>query len=60
LTATIYAGNDEAYYARWVEFGTVKMAAQPFFYPSYRALRKKAKSNIKRSVTIAIREIAAS
>lgn len=22
LTITVYAGNDEAYYARWVEFGT--------------------------------------
>ena len=30
LTLTIVAGNSEAYYSRWVEFGTTKMAKQPF------------------------------
>lgn len=29
LTITIYAGDDSAYYARWVEFGTKAAAAQP-------------------------------
>lgn len=26
LTITVYAGNDKAFYARWVEFGTAKHA----------------------------------
>lgn len=67
LTITIYAGSrdkkrgiDDAYYARWVEFGTVKMAKQPYFYVSYRANRKKAKSRIGKAVRSAARQVAAS
>ncbi|MGN6451246.1 MAG: HK97-gp10 family putative phage morphogenesis protein [Brucella intermedia] len=59
FTITIYAGNSEAYYARWVEFGTQKMAAQPYFYPSYRALRRRSKSRVTRAVTKAIKKVAA-
>lgn len=51
LTATIFAGNDKAYYARWVEFGTVKNRAHPYFFPAYRANAKRAKSRIKRAIT---------
>jgi HK97 gp10 family phage protein len=58
LTATIFAGNDKAYYARWVEFGTANLSAQPFFYPSYRSKKKAAKSRIKRAVNAAAREVA--
>lgn len=60
LTITIYAGNTEAFYARWVEFGTQKMRAQPYFYPSYRANRKRAKSRVRRSITKAAKQIASS
>jgi HK97 gp10 family phage protein len=60
LTATIYVGDDEAYYARWIEFGTQKMAAQPFFFVAYRALRKRSKSRIKRSQRKAAKKVAAS
>lgn len=60
MTATVYAGDSEAFYARWVEFGTQKMAAQPFFFVSYRALRKRAKSRIKRAATKAAKKVAAS
>lgn len=59
LTITVYAGNSEAFYARWVEFGTVKTSAQPFFYPAYRAMRKRAKSRIKRAGTKAAKKVAA-
>lgn len=55
LTATIFAGNDKAFYARWVEFGTVKASAQPFFFPAYRAHAKKAKAAIKRAINKAAR-----
>lgn len=59
LTVTIFAGNSEAFYARWVEFGTQNMRAQPYFYPAYRALRKRSKSRIKRAGTKAAKKVAA-
>lgn len=37
----VVAGNQKAFYARFVEFGAgIGTVAQPFFYPSYRALRR--------------------
>lgn len=82
LVITIFAGNDQAFYARWVEFGTKahgidavnaptmgragrnfgKHVNHPgakqtaFFYPAYRALRKRVKSRISRSVRKSIRD----
>lgn len=58
LTITIYAGNSEAFYARWVEFGTEKAAAQPYFYPAYRALRRRVRSRTRRAVNKAGRQAA--
>lgn len=55
---TIYAGDDKAYYARWVEFGTSKMHANAFFFPSYRALRKRTRSRVARASRQALKEIA--
>lgn len=53
---TIYAGNSEAYYARWVEFGTSKATPHPYFYPSYRTLKRRVKSRITREMKKAIKE----
>ncbi|MFG1465260.1 HK97-gp10 family putative phage morphogenesis protein [Xanthobacter sp. DSM 24535] len=85
LRVTIFAGDDAAFYARWVEFGTKSSSAkpsrrnanyrrtvimtkalqahaatpaQPFFYPAYRANRKKVKSRISRSITKAAKKVA--
>lgn len=72
LAITIFAGGDAAFYARWVEFGTSphinegKFAgtkhpgtrAQPFFYPSWRANRRSAKSKITRAITKSARQVA--
>lgn len=55
MRITIYAGNEKAYYARWQEFGTVKMAANPFFFPSWRALRKRIRSRITREMRRAVK-----
>ena len=60
LTITVYAGNSTAFYARWVEFGTQKMQAQPFFYPAYRALRRRAKGRVTRATNKAAKKVAAS
>lgn len=79
---TIYAGGGDAYYARFIEFGTqphtIKAknspalhlhgdifveevshpgsSAQPFFYPAYRALRRRVRGRITRQMRKAIRE----
>lgn len=56
---TIFAGNSKAFYARWVEFGSVKTSAWPFFYPSYRALKKWIKARTSRAVGKAMKTVAA-
>lgn len=53
LTLTIYAGSDKAFYARWIEFGTVKMNAQAYFFPSYRALRASVKKDLRAAAKVA-------
>lgn len=81
LLITVYAGNEVAYYARFVEFGTAPSTfgervtnpsgrsrkaarthsgtkAQPFFFPAYRALRKRVLSAIKRATVSAIKKVA--
>lgn len=52
LKITVYATD---YKSRWLEFGTVKMRAQPYFFPSYRTLRKRIKSRIVREQKKAIK-----
>jgi HK97 gp10 family phage protein len=42
-------------YARADEFGTVKMTARPFFFPTYRLTKKKMISAMKRRITKAIK-----
>jgi HK97 gp10 family phage protein len=73
LTLTIYAGNSEAYYARWVEFGTSPhenkglfagsdhpgTAPQPFFYVSWRANKKRVVRAVRKSVRDAAKKVAA-
>lgn len=82
LRITIFAGNDEAFYARWVEFGTQPhnvargggtvsgrrqlarggglghpgARAQPFFFPAFRASRKRVRSRITRATNAAARK----
>jgi HK97 gp10 family phage protein len=70
---TIYAGNAEAFYGRWIEFGTAAhtagglfagatipaIPAQPFFYVSFRANRKRVKSRVTRAINKAAKEVAA-
>lgn len=79
FVASVYAGNDEAYYAGWVEFGThahslssgASLArrrrqggerqhpgsvAHPFFWPSYRLLKKPMRRAVKSKLTRAIKK----
>lgn len=73
LSVRISAGNTRVRYAHLVEFGTAPhpqsgqfkgsrhpgTAADPFFFPSYRALRKPTRSRITRSIRKSIKCIAA-
>jgi HK97 gp10 family phage protein len=66
LTITIFAGSRDkgrgtadAFYARWVEFGTKNMPAQPYFYVSYRANKRRAGRKIRGAVRQAARSVAA-
>lgn len=56
MRITIYAGGGEAFYARFQEFGTVNMPANPFFYPVWRARSRRVKTRISRAISKSIRE----
>lgn len=56
LRISIYAGGGEEFYAWFVEFGTQHMAAEPFFYPIYRANRRSAKAAITRAITKGVKD----
>lgn len=82
LKITVYAGGGDAFYARWVEFGTQPhnvargggtvsgkkqlagggglghpgASAQPFFFPAYRANRRRVRSRITRAINSAARK----
>jgi HK97 gp10 family phage protein len=56
---TIHAGDKDAFYARWVEFGTAVNPAQPFFFPAWRSVRKKVMAANKRAMSKVARKVAA-
>lgn len=72
LTLTIYAGNNDAFYARWVEFGTARhengglfagsnhpgTTAQPFFYVSWRANQRRAVRAVAKATRDAAKKVA--
>lgn len=72
LTVTITAGNSAVRYAHLVEFPTAPhkvggkfkgaqhpgTQAQPFFYPAYRALRRRIKSRVTRAAKKAAKSVA--
>ena len=52
----IYAGNREAFYARFQEFGTRSQPAQSFFFPTWKAKRAEFRRKIRARVRTAIKE----
>lgn len=54
MRITIYAGGkvgaQDAFYARFQEFGTKNMPANPFFFPSYRAKRRAIRGALSRAI----------
>lgn len=73
LVITIYAGGGDAFYAWIVELGSAPhlnggrfagsqhpgTAAKPFFFVSFRALRRRARGRVTRSINKAAKRIAA-
>jgi HK97 gp10 family phage protein len=57
MRITIYAGSDDAFYVRWVEFGHSTASPQPFFLPAYRTLRKRIKNRTNRDTKKAIDKV---
>ena len=39
--------NRDAYYATWIEYGTVKMAARPFMRPAFEAKKQEASNAMR-------------
>lgn len=72
-SVTIMAGDDKNPEARWVEFGTAPhknegmyrgtdhpgAPPRPFFFPSYRAMKKQIKNRVNKAIRNAVRSIAA-
>lgn len=56
LRLKIYAGSSDAFYARFHEFGTVKMPAHPFFFPTWKAKKAAFHKKIRERVRAAIKE----
>lgn len=53
-------GLDGSYnYVAAVELGTRKMAARPFFFPAWRATKKRARGRLARAITKATKRVAA-
>lgn len=50
LRITIFAGDKDTFYARFQEFGTKDMPANPFFFTVYRARSKNIKSRMQRAL----------
>lgn len=52
----ITVGNSETRYPHLVEYGTADAPAQPYFWPSYRLLKRRITNRIKRGVSKAVKE----
>ena len=56
LRIKIYAGNREAFYARFQEFGTRSQPAQPFFFSTWSREKAKFRRRIRERVRKRIKE----
>lgn len=56
LLVLVTAGNTDVRYPHLQEYGTSEHEAQPFFWPSFRLLRKRLDSRIRRAVGKAVRD----
>lgn len=54
--AAVSVGSSDVRYPHLQEYGTRHHAAQPFFWPAYRTLKKRSANRIKRAMTKAIKD----
>lgn len=54
MRLTVYAGGGDAFYARFQEFGTVKMPAHPYFFPVWRKKKRGFKRRMANAVKAAL------
>jgi HK97 gp10 family phage protein len=52
----VTAGNTRVRYAHLEEYGTTKARAHPFFWVSYRLLKKRMQGRVKRAIGKAVRD----
>jgi HK97 gp10 family phage protein len=50
-----FGNQGNRFYAWFVEFGTVKMAPRPFFFPTYRFLKRRMKGRMTRAINKAVK-----
>ena len=56
LGVAVTVGDSKVRYAHLVEYGTAHAAAQPFFWPAYRLLKKRIANRVKRSIRKSTKE----
>ncbi len=54
LAIRIVAGDEDAFYARWVEFGTADTPSHAFLFPAFRLLKARFERRINRAVKKAV------
>lgn len=54
--AAVSVGSSDVRYPHLIEHGTSKMAAQPYFWPAFRSMRKRATNRMKRAMSKAVKE----
>lgn len=52
----VTVGNTDVRYAHLVEYGTQHAAAHPFFWPTFRSLKKKIATRTKAAIRKAVRD----
>lgn len=52
----VTVGNADVRYAHLQEYGTAQAPAHPFFWPSYRLLKKRIANRLKRAISKAVKE----
>jgi HK97 gp10 family phage protein len=52
----VTVGNSKVRYGHLQEYGTINAPAQPFFWISYRLLKKRIANRVKRSISKAVKE----
>lgn len=58
VSALVYVDDSVAFYGHFDEWGTVNAPAQPFFWPSYRLMRRRIRSRFARAINAAVKKVA--